>query len=102
MNAELFIKKALLQIKKGQTDKAVESMKKTIEIGDDIVSVVQAHCFLGEYYFINQDYISPKYHLEWISEQQDEFETDYDDLLNEEIDRAEMLLDMIGEFSLIN
>lgn len=102
MNAELFIKKALLQIKKGQTDKAVESMKKTIEIGDDIVSVVQAHCFLGEYYFINQDYISAKYHLEWISEQRDEFETDYDDLLNEEIDRAEMLLDMIGEFSLIN
>lgn len=102
MNAELFIKKALLQIKKGQTDKAVESMNKTIEIGDDIVSVVQAHCFLGEYYFINQDYISAKYHLEWISEQQDEFETDYDDLLNEEIDRAEMLLDMIGEFSLIN
>ena len=44
MNAELFIKKALLQIKKGQTDKAVESMKKTIEIGDDIVSEIgRAH-----------------------------------------------------------
>ena len=102
MNAELYVTKASLQMSRGETEKAVESMKKVVEIGDDMVSVAQAHCFLGEYYFLNGDYVSSKKNLKWIDERREELETDYDDLLNEEIDRAEMLLDMIGEFSLIN
>ncbi len=101
MNAELFITKASLQINKGEIDKAVESMKKAIEVGDDRISVVQAHCFLGEYDFIKQNYISAKEHLEWISEQQDELEIAYDDLLNEELERVDILLEMIEKFSLI-
>ena len=102
MNAELYVTKASLQMSRGETEKAVESMKKVLEIGDDMVSVAQAHCFLGEYYFLNGDYVSSKKNLKWVDERREELETDYDDLLNEEIDRAEMLLDMIGEFSLIN
>ena len=101
MNAELYIKKASLQISKGEIDKAVDSMKKAVEIGNDIVSVAQAHCFLGEYYFLNQDYISSKENLEWFSKWQDKLETDYNDLLNYEIDKANMLLDMMEKFSLI-
>jgi len=60
MNAELYITKASLQISKGEIDKAVDSMMKAIEIGNDMISVTQAHCFLGEYYFVNQDYVLSK------------------------------------------
>ena len=101
MNAELYVKKASLQISKGEIEKAVGSMIKAIEIGDDLISITQAHCFLGEYYFINQDYILSKEHLEWISERQEELEIKYDDLLNDEIDKANLLLDMMETFSLI-
>lgn len=31
-------------------------MKKVIEMNDNLISLVQAHCFLEEYYFINQNY----------------------------------------------
>ena len=46
MNAELYVKKASLQISKGEIEKAVGSMIKAIEIGDDLISITQAHCFL--------------------------------------------------------
>ena len=101
MNAELYVTKASLQMSRGETEKAVESMKKVVEIGDDMVSVAQAHCFLGEYYFMKQEYILAKENLEWIYERQEEFESDFDDLLNIEFDRANILLDMIEKFSLI-
>jgi len=39
MNAELYVTKASLQMSRGETEKAVESMKKVVEIGDDMVSV---------------------------------------------------------------
>lgn len=101
MNAELYITKASLQISKGEIEKAVDSMIKAINIGNDMISVTQAHCFLGEYYFVNQDYASSKEHLEWIAQRQEELETEYDDLLNDEIDKANLLLDMMETFSLI-
>lgn len=31
-------------------------MKKVIEMNDNLISLVQVHCFLEEYYFINQNY----------------------------------------------
>lgn len=101
MNAELYITKASLQISKGEIDKAVDSMMKAINIGNDMISVTQAHCFLGEYYFVNQDYASSKEHLEWIAQRQEELEAECDDLLNDEIDKANLLLDMMETFSLI-
>ena len=79
MTAELYVTKASLQISKGELDNAVNSMEKAIEIDDDIVSVVQARCFLGEYYFVNQNYTLSKENLEWIIQRQEEFEADYDD-----------------------
>ena len=100
MNAELFITKAALQIKKGDMDNAACSMKKAIEIGDDIVAVAQARCFLGEYYFLNGDYVSSKKNLKWIDKRREELETDYDDLLQEEFERVDVLLAMIEKFAL--
>lgn len=100
MNAELYVTKASLQMSRGQTEKAVESMKKVLEIGDDVVSVAQAHCFLGEYYFLNGDYVSSKKNLKWIDKRREELETDYDDLLQEEFERVDVLLAMIEKFAL--
>ena len=81
MTAELYVTKASLQISKGEFDNAIQSMEKAIEIDDDIASVVQARCFLGEYYFVHQNYMLSKENLEWILERAEELETDYDDLL---------------------
>jgi len=101
MDAELYIKKASLQMAKGEIEKAADSMKKAIEAGGDIVAAVQARCFLGEYYFIHQNYMLSKENLEWILERAEELETDYDDLLNDEVAKADMLLEMIETFALI-
>ena len=100
MTAELYVTKASLQISKGEIENALHSMEKAVEIDDDIASVVQARCFLGEYYFVNQNYVLSKENLEWIVERQEEFEADYDDLLNDEIDKANMLLEMMEKFGL--
>lgn len=101
MDAELYIKKASLQMAKGEIEKAVDSMKKAIEVGGDIVAAVQARCFLGEYYFVHQNYMLSKENLEWILERAEELETDYDDLLNDEMAKADMLLEMMETFALI-
>lgn len=95
MNSELYINKASMQIKKGDIDGAVCSMKKVIEMNDDKVSNVQAHCFLGEHYFANQNYTLAKEHLNYIMEQQEELENEYDDLLNDEIISANVLIELI-------
>lgn len=100
MKSELYINKASMQIKKGDMDGAVCSMKKAIEMNDDKVSNVQAYCFLGEYYFINQNYIFAKVYLDWIVEQQEELESEYDDLLNDEIINASVLSELIEKYSL--
>lgn len=47
MKSEQMIMKAYMQIKKGDIDGAVCSMKKVVELNDDEVSEIQAHCFLG-------------------------------------------------------
>ena len=89
-----------MQLKKGDIDGAVYSMKKVIEMNDDKVSIVQAHCFLGEYYFVNQNYTLAKECLDYILEQQEELENEYDDLLNNEIINANVLTQLIDNFLL--
>lgn len=100
MKSELYINKAFMQLKKGDIDGAVCSMKKVIETNDDIVSLVQAHCLLAEYYFIRQNYACSKEHIDWIMERQDELENEYDDLLNDEIINANVLAELIDKYLL--
>lgn len=100
MKTELYINKASMQIKKGDIDGAVGSMKKVIELNDDEVSNIQAHCFLGEYYFVNQNYTLAKEHLNYIMEQQEKLENKYDDLLNDEIINANVLIELIDKYLL--
>ena len=100
MKSELYINKAFIQLKKGDIDGAVCSMKKVIEMNDDIVSLVQAHCLLAEYYFIHQNYACSKEHIDWIMERQDELENEYDDLLNDEIINTNVLAELIDKYLL--
>lgn len=100
MKSELYINKAFMQLKKGDIDGAVCSMKKVIETNDDIVSLVQAHCLLAEYYFIHQNYACSKEHIDWIMELQDELENEYDDLLNDEIINTNVLAELIDKYLL--
>lgn len=100
MKSELYINKAFMQLKKGDIDGAVCSMKKVIETNDDIVSLVQAHCLLAEYYFIRQNYACSKEHIDWIMERQGELENEYDDLLNDEIINTNVLGELIDEYLL--
>ena len=100
MKSELYINKAFMQLKKGAIDGAVCSMKKVIETNDDIVSLVQAHCLLAEYYFIYQNYACSKKHIDWIMERQDELENEYDDLLNDEIINTNVLEELIDKYLL--
>lgn len=100
MKSELYINKAFMQLKKGDIDGAVCSMKKVIEMNDDIVSLVQAHCLLAEYYFIRQNYACSKEHIDWIMERQGELENEYDDLLNDEIINTNVLGELIDKYLL--
>lgn len=100
MNAELYVKKATLQAAKGEFEKAAESMNMALKAGEDMAAMAQAHCFLGEYYFVNQKYEASKEHLEWIYDRTEDLESEFDDLLNDEILTAELLLDMMDRFLL--
>lgn len=100
MNGELYVKKAVLQASKGDFDSAVQSMNQAILAGDDEVAIAQAHCFLGEYYFVKQDYAKSGEHLEWLSERAEDLEQKYDDLLNDELVEADVLLDIMARFLL--
>lgn len=100
MNAELYVTKASMLLAKGEIEKSVESMKIAIEVGNDLVSEVKAHSFLGEYAFIKQFYDVARQHLEWIIEQQEEIEIEYDDLLNDEINSANLILEIMKKFNL--
>lgn len=100
MKSELYINKAFMQLKKGDIDGAVCSMKKVIETNDDIVSLVQAHCLLAEYYFIRQNYACSKEHIDWIMERQDKLENEYGDLLNDEIINTNVLAELIDKYLL--
>ena len=84
-----------MQMKKGDIEGAVCSMKKVIELNDDKVSNVQAHCFLGEYYFVNQNYTLAKEHLYYIMEQQEKLENEYDEIIN-----ANVLIELIDKYLL--
>ena len=53
MNAELYLKKAVLQLAKGLEEKSIESLNKVLETGeDDQISLIKAHLIFAEYYII--------------------------------------------------
>lgn len=101
MTTQLYLQKAEMQLAKGLVEKALESLLTAIDFqDDDIVSKTQTRCFLGEYFFVQQRYTQAYEQFKWITDQAEQLERDYDDLLNEEMHEAEVLLKIIKRFHL--
>lgn len=81
--------------------KSLESLLAGFACQDrDTVSETQVRCLLGEYWFVHQQYAQAQEQLGWISDQAEQLEHDYDDLLNEEIREAEVLLGIMQRYCL--
>ena len=101
MTTHLYLQKAEMQLAKGLEEKALESLLAALECQDgDTVSETQAHCFLGEYWFVHQHYVQAQEQLSWISDRAEQLEQNYDDLLKEEIRKAGVLLGIMQRFRL--
>ena len=95
-------KKALEYLKiVGLEEKALESLLSALVCQNrDTVSETQTRCLLGEYQFVHQQYVQAQEQFSWISDRAEQLEHDYDDLLNEEIREAEVLLGIMQRFGL--
>ena len=62
---------------------------------------MQANVMLGEYFVIKGEFAQAGRSLEAIAQNSSEPEEEYDDLLNDEIYKANMLLDMIDRFGFL-
>ena len=101
MTAQLYLQKAEMQLARGMEEKALESLLAALACQDgDTVSETQTRCFLGEYWFVHQQYVQAQEQLDWISDRTEQLEREYDDLLNEEIRKAEVLLGIMERFGL--
>ena len=56
---------------------------------------------LGEYFVIKGEFAQAMRHLEAVAQNSSEPEEEYDDLLNDEIYKADLLLDMIDRFGFL-
>ena len=101
MTTQLYLQKAEMQLAKGLEEKALESLLAALDFwDDDIVGKTQARCFVGECFFVHQRYTHSQEQFKWIADWAEWLEQEYDDLLNEEIKKAEMLLGIMERFHL--
>ena len=99
MNAELYLKKAILQLARGLETKSIESLNKVLETGgDDKISLIKAHLIFAEYYVMKGNFPEAEEHLSYISNIYEDSDEEFDDLLNDEFFEADMLLDIIERF----
>jgi len=107
--AEQQIMKAEMLLKRKEFDRAVESLEKAIQFAnehekededDDLyfAYLVQAHCFLGEAMFMKGEYAKAKEHLSFIEANHDEIEENWDDALNNEVQKSNYLLHLISRY----
>ena len=108
--AQQQIFKAQLQLKRKDIDKVIESLKKAIclanehepESEDDdlhFACLIQAHCFLGEVYFMKSEYTKASEHLQFIQNSSEEIYQNWDDTLNHELETSELLLSLIKRYT---
>ena len=101
MTTQLYLQKAEMQMARGLEEKALESLSAALACQDgDTVSEARVRCFLGEYRFVHQQYDQAQKQFVWLSDQAEQLEHDYDDLLNEEIREAGGLLGIMRRLGL--
>ena len=101
MDAKLYLNKAIMQLSRGLEEGGVQSLKAALEGDGDEVSKMQARVILGEYYVMKGEPAQAKEHLGPVAQDAERLRDQYDDLLDDEIYRADMLLDMIERFGFL-
>ena len=101
MDAKLYLNKAIMQLSRGLEEGGVQSLKAALEEGGDEVSKTRARVILGEYYVMKGEPAQAREYLEPVAQDAERLRDQYDDLLDDEICRADMLLDMIERFGLL-
>lgn len=79
----------------------VQSLKDALKSDGDEASKVQANVTLGKYFVMKGEFAQARRSLEAVAQNSSELKEEYDDLLNDEIYKADMLLDMIGRFGFL-
>lgn len=101
MTAQLYLQKAEMQLSRGLEKKPWKACWQLLPARMGTPSAKpQARCLLGEYWFVHQQYAQALKQLDWISGRAEKLEHGYDDLLNEEIREAEVLLGIMQRFGL--
>ena len=98
MDAKLYLNKAIMQLSRGLEEGGVQSLKAALEEGGDEVSKTQARVILGEYFVMKGEPAQARECLGPVAQDAERLRDQYDDLLDDEICRADMLLDMIERF----
>ena len=101
MDAKLYLNKAIIQLSRGLEEGGVQSLKAALEGEGDEVSKAQARVILGEYYVMKGEPARAREHLGPVAQDAERLQDQYDDLLDDEICRADMLLDMIERFGFL-
>ena len=101
MDAKLYLNKAIMQLSQGLEEGGVQSLKAALEGEGDEVSKTRARVILGEYYVMKGQPAQAREHLEPVAQDAERLRDQYDDLLDDEICRADMLLDMIERFGFL-
>lgn len=76
----------------------MQSLKAALEGEGDEVSKTQTRVILGEYHVMKGDFVQAREYLGLVAQDAERLRDQYDDLLDDEICRADMLLDMIERF----
>ena len=101
MDAKLYLNKAIMQLSRGLEEGGVQSLKAALEEGGGEVSKTQARVILGEYYVMKGEPSQAREYLGPVAQDAERLRDQYDDLLDDEICRADMLLDMIERFGFL-
>ncbi len=101
MDAKLYLNKAIMQLSRGLEEGGVQSLKAALEGDGDEVSKTQARVILGEYFVMKGQPAQARECLGPVAQDAERLRDQYDDLLDDEICRADILLDMIERFGFL-
>jgi hypothetical protein len=93
MNAERYLMKAEMQLKRGLKRAIVSA-----HAAGDWPGLISAHCFMGEVRFMQGDCEKAAEHLSFVQNHREKAEA-HDDLLNDEIQESALLLSLIERYS---
>ena len=86
---------------RGLEEGGAQSLKAALEEGGGEVSKTQARVILGEYYVMKGEPAQAREYLEPVAQDAERLRDQYDDLLDDEICRADMPLVMIERFGFL-